>query len=733
MSKKRKTFRKSRSKRHNQNSRTSRSNSNFRPLENILLSILYSSITPVSISDFSAQVPPERYNRHAVDTTLDYLVRTALVKKSGRDRFQLHPKAPLYSGQIAQHPQGFGFVEVDSQSAPSPLVRDPFISRNHMADAVHGDRVLIRLLRVRKDNRPEAIVIKVLQRGRATLCGKISKNGRLLRVIPDDTRFPFTIEISQAPEIDFEDGDIVKVRFNRDTVARKIVKGNIIEVLGKSNSIDTQIRLVIEKFDLPHQFTDSAIEEAENCRTLIHNAESRKDLRNLDHITIDGETAKDFDDAICVLKTERGYLLYVSIADVSYFVCPGTTLDQEAYERGTSVYFPGKAIPMLPETLSNDLCSLVPNEDRFTVTALLEFDSRGNQLGSQFFRSQIRSKYRFTYTEVEHILTDKEKNEISQDYHQHLHWAEQLAIALRKKRLARGAVDFNLQEPEISVSPEGDVADIRPAKRSFAHQLIEEFMLAANESVATFLRQSGKKPLSRIHEVPDENKLLDSTAFFKTLDIHLPEYEVTPSWFASVLKSVKGSRYDYIVNNLLLRSMSQARYSIDDTGHFGLASQAYCHFTSPIRRYPDLIIHRQLIQTLLSQDDKTLKPAAPMALKESGNFLSTRERTAVDAERDIQNRLKILFMAKKIGQDFLAVISGVTEKALFIEIENLCISGAVPIELLGNDYYIFDKANFRLFGEITAKTYQIGDNIEVVLLDANLSNRKLTFAIKELR
>ncbi len=734
MSKKRKVFHKSKLKQHKQLARSGGRHASPLTLENDILKIILRSPKALTLVEISEQLPIESRIKKNIQKAFDTLNGSQILRKTGRNRFQISKRAPIYTGVLAQNPKGFGFVEVSSSQEKSPpLLRDPFISHSKMGNSLHGDKVLVRVLRTRRDNRPEAAIIDVLGKSPDTLCGTFVVRGKDLRVYPDDHRFPFTVQIVPTSVTSAQNGDAVKVKYQRGVISQKMLSGQIVEILGSPDKIDTQMQLVVEKFKLPHLFNKEILTETEGFEQPTHIPEKRRDLRHIDHITIDGETAKDFDDAVSVTRTDAGFQLYVSIADVSHFVQPGSALDTEAFARGTSVYFPGKVIPMLPETLSNDLCSLVPGEDRYTVTALLNFDNSGTLVDKDFFRSVILSKHRFTYTTVQQIVVNKDNDLCTQhqNFVQQLQWAKDLAAILRKQRFDRGSIDFNLSEPQFILTESGDVSDIKRAERNLAHQIIEEFMLAANEAVAAFLKENISTPLLRIHEPPDELKLKDFLTFTKTLGIKVPAFKNHPSWFAAVVNSVKETRYEYIINNLLLRSLSQARYSIADTGHFGLASLAYSHFTSPIRRYPDLIVHRQLLALIDSREENKKTPSfhAPMDIKEAAEFLSKRERTAVDAERDMNDRLKISYMKDRVGESFSAIISGVTENSLFVELEDLCISGAVPVEFLVDDYYIHDAKNFRLFGEITANIYQLGDTTTVMLVDVNPHKKQLTFKI----
>ncbi|MBW1637259.1 MAG: VacB/RNase II family 3'-5' exoribonuclease, partial [Deltaproteobacteria bacterium] len=457
--------------------------------------------------------------------------------------------------------------------------------------------------------------------------------------------------------------------------------------------------------------------------------EQRTDFRHIEHITIDGETARDFDDAVCVKKSLDGFQLYVSIADVSHFIRPGSHLDKEAYVRGTSIYFPGRVIPMLPEQLSNNLCSLTPGQDRFTVTAILDFDLSGNLLKKKFVRSVIRSYHRFTYTTVKQIVMDKTP-QIRLQHEQflsQLDWARELAELLLVNRQKRGAIGFTLAEPEITLTESGEIAAISSQERNFAHQIIEEFMLAANEAVAELFTQSGINALYRVHEPPDFEKVEDFYTFSRTLDLQLPQPVNSPEWFAGVVEQCKGKKTEYLVNNLLLRTMKQAHYSPENTGHFGLASRAYTHFTSPIRRYPDLLVHRLLLQIIERNPSQPKISRKDLKLQEKGEFLSARERSAIKAEREMNDRLKVRYMKKHLGENFEGIISGVNDFAMFIELKGMAISGSIGVSELKDDYYIHDEKNYRLIGELSGTVYQVGDLIRVTLIDVDSQRNRISF------
>ena len=420
----------------------------------------------------------------------------------------------------------------------------------------------------------------------------------------------------------------------------------------------------------------------------------------------------------------------MSIADVSYYVKPGSTLDREAYERGTSVYFPNRVVPMLPERLSNNLCSLVPNKPRPAFTAIMEFDRKGKRLAKKFSKSIITSQHRLTYTTVKQILDDKDKALASRynDILPQLREMAQLASVLERKRIGRGSIGFSLPEAEVLIDAAGQVTDVVRAERNMAHKLIEEFMLAANEAVAFTLAAEGFPTLYRIHESPDDLKVKEFTAFARTLGLHLSANGGSPKWFGKVLNLVAGTPKEYIVNNILLRTMQRARYSPENVGHFGLAAAYYCHFTSPIRRYPDLIVHRTLFALLTKKKKGSASPAPD--LQQAGYFLSGRERAAVDAEREMTERLQVRFMAEKIGENFEGIVSGVTAFGLFIELLDHFVSGAIEIAKLKGDYFQFDEKNYRLIGSHTNKIFQVGDLVLIKVAGVDIRQRRINFVLE---
>ncbi len=698
-------------------------------LERDVLAYVHGSEQAVSQADMVAEFQLDRRGQKELILLLSNLVEQKILYQTGKNRFQLGKQHDLAVGVLEQNPRGFGFITgVVGKGEGRSYFKDPSVEASRMGAARHGDTVLVRVFRVRQDGRPEAEVITVLKRGSDRLAGFVSFERNRIRVTPEDPRFPFSVFIDDTIPEDLQAGDAVIVQLADGQEETGSLRGSIVEVLGNPDLIDVQMRLVIEKFKLPHIFSDQAEQEAARLPDEIAETKGREDLREILHVTIDGETAKDFDDAVAVLKTKKGFRLYVSIADVSHFVRPGTALDKEAYARGTSIYFPGRVIPMLPEKISNNLCSLIPDRDRLAFTAILDFDRQANVVKKRFVKSIIRSHKRFTYTTVRQILidNDKEVRGLHKAFLTPLKWAGELATVLQKQRKDRGAIGFTLPESDIDLDEAGRIRSIGRAERNFAHQIIEEFMLSANEAVAETFTEHSVNALYRIHERPDPIKVHEFTGFAQTLGLHLPKHRQDPDWFGQVLELVKGSPKEYVVNNLLLRTMQQARYDMRNVGHFGLAATDYTHFTSPIRRYPDLLVHRALFD-FVSRSKENKKNLSPENLKEIGPFLSSRERVAVGAEREMNDRLKVRYMQDKIGESFDAVISGVNGFAFFVELLELFVSGSVAISELRDDYYVYDPKHHRLVGERSARMYRLGDLVRVTLLDVDPRKNRINF------
>ncbi|WP_022854392.1 ribonuclease R [Thermodesulfatator atlanticus] len=664
-------------------------------------------------------------DRKEFRTLMKRLTKAGKVVHIKGKRYGLPEQMQLVTGKLKIHPDGYGLLEPEEPK--KPVI---YVPPSRLKGAINGDKVVVRIETPQKRKRPEGTVIRILERGKKYIVGIFFRTKRVATVIPEDDRLPFEILIPPDATKGAEDGDMVVAEIVDFSPGRRIPEGRVIEVLGDPESLSTQIKAVIYKYELPHRFSRAVNEELKEIPDEVRDEDKagREDLRKLLFVTIDGETAKDFDDAIYVRKLPKGWRLYVAIADVAHYVRPGTALDKEAYERGTSVYFPGSVVPMFPEKLSNNLCSLNPDVDRLAMVAVIDFDKSGRRRKMRFCQAVIKSHQRFTYNIVRDILEGKDPA-LKRKYRRFLGMLDNAATLcrlLRERRHERGSIDFDLPEPEVILDAQGQPEDIVRRERHFAHFIIEEFMIAANEAVADFLTEKGYPILYRVHEPPDIEKLKEFVEFAKTLglELKLPR-EPEPSWLQMVVEMVEGKPYAYLINTLLLRSLKQAKYSPENIGHFGLASECYCHFTSPIRRYPDLVVHRALKEAL-----KKKKPPYKLEkLHEMGRHLSERERTAMEAEREALDRVRVMLMKHHIGEVFEGVISGVTAFGFFVELFEIYASGVVRLVDLNDDYYVLDEKNHRLIGRHTGKIFQLGDIVRVRVKDVNVSRRHITFEL----
>lgn len=623
---------------------------------------------------------------------------------------------------------GFGMVVGEDQKG-----KDIFLAPNNLGGASHGDTILVQVTGTSRGRR-EGKVIKVVERSITRLCGRYTAGGKTGFVSPDNEKLPYTVLIKKSNSLAAGPGAAVVVEITDYGTGERGPEGKIVEILGDPTSPKVQIQMAIIQFKLHTTFPTEVLEEVEQLEPIVKCEAGREDLRHINHVTIDGATAKDFDDAIAVEHDSNGFTLYVSIADVAHYVKTGSEVDREAYQRGTSVYLPDRVLPMLPERLSNDLCSLVPNQDRPAFTAILSFNGKGKRVGERYTKSMICSKQRFTYSTVNQLLylDDQTLRSQHQDLVPMLEQAKRLSTVLNKRRLQRGSLGFNLPEAQIHLLDD-QVESIILSERNQAHMLIEEFMLAANEAVAETLAKAKTEVLFRIHEDPDKEKLENFIEVAKILDLQLPKAEVSPAWFARVLREAENSPSQYVVNTLLLRTMQQARYAPANTGHFGLAADFYLHFTSPIRRYPDLVAHRAL-HAFLCHKSAVKKPTVGSLPRETtfadaGVFLSKCERTAISTERNVRSRLAALFLHDKIGEEFEAIISGVTSFGLFVELLNYYISGGIPLKSMDDDFYLHDQKRHCLIGERSNRFYRLGDVVRVRLDYVDLNSKKITFSL----
>lgn len=691
---------------------------------------------PLSRAEVIRQLKLKKKDKRAVKDLLRELVEQGKLIRIRRG-YGLADAMHCITGRLEIQRGGFGFVVPEDSRR-----KDIFINQRDIGEAWHGDKVVAAIIRENKGQRNnEGRIVRILERGRKTLPAKVYKQIRggdwLCR--PTDPRLAFGIIATLADEsLELKSGDIVLCEPG-DKIDASMWEGEITEYLGPESDIAVQEAMVKSNHNIRIRFPSGSMSQAEAlpAEPAEKDLKNRKDLTAKQFVTIDGATAKDFDDAILVEKLQTGYRLWVAIADVSHYVAEGTPLDREALERGNSYYFPQSVEPMFPERLSNGLCSLNPHVKRLVMVARMDTDERGVTRSAKMFPAVIESHARLTYGQVKAAILDKD--EAAREKVSHvlpmLELAEELARKINALRKQRGSLDFDLPEPEILFDDNGRVLDIRPKQRHFGHQLIEEFMIAANEAVAHFLIEQDLPCLFRIHPPADEEKLKN---LFRLLaqtdkDILMPK-EMTPKAIQELIKSQAGTDKEYIVNRMLLRSMKQAKYSPENEGHFGLASEEYCHFTSPIRRYADLVVHR-LVKAALAQADKEA-PAIPIPgqkkLHNVSGLISGRERAAMDAEREIYKRVTILFMQDKVGGTFGGVISHITDYGFYVELREVMAEGMVRLSTMDDDYYTYWAHREMLVGERTGQSFKLGQAVEVVLDEVNLERQELNFSLKSI-
>ncbi|MGB9082731.1 MAG: ribonuclease R [Desulfuromonadaceae bacterium] len=673
-----------------------------------------------------------RHVKRELKNMLEDMAEDGEITRLKGNSYSLPGKIKTTRGRISAHRDGYGFVTPDEGG------EDIFIPSKFLKGAMHGDLVEAssspsRMGGGKRDGR----VMAVLERATSRIVGRYEETRRGAIVIPEDQRLNLVVAIPVKGRGVAEDGHQVVAELTSYPIGGRPAEGKIVEVLGWPDDPEVEVQSVIRRFDLPHIFPPDTLAEAEGiAETVSHDdLKGRVDLRSMPTVTIDGETARDFDDAVSLRREGENFRLWVSIADVSHYVKKDSPLDREAYLRGTSVYFPDRCIPMLPERLSNGICSLNPHVDRLTMTAEMLFDRAGTMLESAFYSSVMQSTARLTYTIVKQIIVDNDR-ELADKYRPvspMLLEMKELALILMEMRKKRGSIDFDLPEPEIIIGLTGRTEGIIRAERNLAHQLIEEFMLAANEAVARSVTARDIPFLYRVHENPDPAKLQTFQEFVYGFgyEFKLVEEKVKPSELQRLLAQADGRPEERMINYSLLRCMKQARYAAENVGHFGLASDCYCHFTSPIRRYPDLVVHR-ILKASLNSEGKHASRQLAMAterLAEVAEHTSKRERVAMEAERDVVEMKKLQYMQQHVGEQFDGYITGVTGFGFFVELEELFVEGLVHISTLTDDTYSHAEKQHSLIGRRTGTVYRIGDAARVTVASVSPATRRIEFVL----
>ncbi|OQM47040.1 ribonuclease R [Anoxybacillus sp. UARK-01] len=659
------------------------------------------------------------------------LEEDGLVVRTRSNRYGVPEKMNLVRGKVTGHSKGFAFVVPED-----PLLDDIFIPPSELKNAMHGDTVLVRINPHASGARKEGTIVRIIERGVTEIVGTYTESKNFGFVIPDDKKIVNDIFIPKHAANGAVEGHKVVVRLTTYPEGRISAEGEIIQILGHKNDPGVDILSIIYKHGLPMQFPEEVIAHANNIPDTIsaEDLQDRRDLRDQLIVTIDGADAKDLDDAVTVTKLENGhYKLGVHIADVSHYVTEGSPIDREANERGTSVYLVDRVIPMIPHRLSNGICSLNPKVDRLTLSCEMEINERGDIVSHEIFQSVIRTAERMTYSDVNKILVDRDE-ELRKKYEPLVPMFElmaELADILRTKRMNRGAIDFDFKEAKVLVDENGKPYDVILRERSVAERLIEEFMLAANETVAEHFHWMNVPFIYRVHEDPKPEKLQRFLEFITNFGyvVKGTGNQIHPRALQEILEAVRGEPEEMVVSTVMLRSMKQARYDAESLGHYGLSTEFYTHFTSPIRRYPDLIVHR-LIRTYLINgkiDNQTQQKWAEQ-LPDIAEHASNMERRAVEAERETDDLKKTEFMEDKIGMEFDGIISSVTNFGLFVELPNT-IEGLVHVSYLTDDYYRYDEHHYAMIGERTGKMYRIGDEITVRVINVNKEERIVDFEI----
>ena len=653
------------------------------------------------------------------------------IVKNRKNRYRL-PEKIYYDGIYRKNQKGFGFVRIDGEDD------EIYISKDNSLNALNGDRVLIEITEEKnKVKKAEGKVVRILKHEKDTVVGIFQNNKNFGFVVPDDKNFGTDIFISKKDFGKARNNHKVLVKITKYPEKGKNAEGKIIEVLGNVNEAGVDMLSIIKEHNLPYKFPELVVEEAKKFGTEINPEEVKRrvDKRNENIFTIDGEDAKDLDDAVRVAKLSNGnYLLEVHIADVSHYVLENSLLDREALLRGTSIYMLGRVIPMLPRELSNGLCSLNEGEDRLTLSCEMEIDSKGNVVSSNVYKGVINVKRRMSYTNVQKILDGSDKNVLVQykDYIEDFKLMEELAKILKQRRMKEGYLDLNIPESKIELDIDGKVTNVSKYETTFANEIIEQFMLTANETIAEKFYWLDTPFIYRVHEEPDIDKVKELNKFLfnlglkiKTKDDHVYSKE-----FAKILEEIKGTNEEKVISTLLLRTLKVARYEAENRGHFGIASKYYCHFTSPIRRYPDLFIHRVISKYLEDNYDVKNEVVENFEAKAEScaKISSEREKIATNVEREAEDLKKAEYMESRIGEEYQGIVSSITSFGMYVELENT-IEGLIRFEDLGDEYFIYNEERKILIGEKTNKTYKIGDKVKIRVKKASKALREIDFEI----
>jgi len=686
----------------------------------------YKAGRPLKIRELSKEIGIAEKEYPAFRKLVNKLIEEGKLVDLRGNKIGVPSELNLVVGQIAITRKGLGTVFSDSGE---PVV----IETAKLLTALDGDRVMIRV-GTSPDQEMQGTVIKILERAESNIVGIFQKGRHFSTIIPDDKKVRRNIYVPNALSKGANNGDRVVAHITAWDDPYRNPEGTVTEVLGRPGEQGVDMKTIIKSFNLPQEFTKVILAEAKKAAGLFTAAEikRRRDFSKETVYTIDPHDAKDFDDAVTVTKTKQGYRLGVFIADVSFFVQEGSQLDLDAFNRGNSVYLPGMVLPMLPEELSNNLCSLKPNRKRLAYAVIINFDRKGKPLTWEITEAVINSRARLNYEEVQAFFDSGTVTARIKRVAENLRTARELAQILHRRRMANGSLDFDLPKPMIIINKKGEITEIRHSVRLESHRLVEEFMLAANQAVAVQVSRLGQKMLYRVHGRPDMEKLEAFSYLMSTLGYNFPvSEEVQPRQFSRFLEKVKGKPEEELINELMLRSMMKAVYQPKNVGHFGLAFKHYTHFTSPIRRYPDLIVHRLMKKLEGGHYPVKLAKRLDNILSNVGRHCSDTERNAEAAERVAIKYKQVAFMAKHVGEQYKGVISGVLNFGFFVRLNDLGVEGMVRLSSLGDDYYNFEEKNYRLVGRRTGRIFRMGDPVEVGVLSVDQLRNEINFYLLE--
>ncbi len=695
------------------------------PSRELVLQLLSDQGVPLSADQIYLLLDISHDERDNFNRRLGAMERDGQLMRNRKNAFCLPDKIHLIAGTVFGHTDGFGFLVPDDKTKHP---EDIFLGPKEMTMVMHGDRAMVRLAGLDRRGRPEGKLVEVLERANKTLVGRVIRAQGVTIVAAEDKRISQDILIPYHLDMDAQVGQVVTIELTEYPSSHSSPMGKIVEILGNYADSGMEIEIALRKHHLPHQFNPAATKQAEDFPRTVQpkDYKGRKDLRDLPLITIDGETARDFDDAVFAEPQGKGWRLVVAIADVSFYVQPGDALDKEAYDRGNSVYFPRRVIPMLPEALSNGLCSLNPDVERLCMVCDMQIDGQGVVKQYQFYPSVMLSKARMTYTKVSALLHEEDPA-LTAEYEwllPHLNNLNGVFKLMLTQREKRGAVEFESTETMMVFNDNGKIDKIVPVVRNDAHKLIEECMLAANVCAADFLLKNEQTCLYRIHEGPTPEKLEALRLFMGEFGFGVGGGEQPHAKdYAKLMQRIKSRPDAQLLQTVMLRSMQQAVYSPDNVGHFGLAYEAYTHFTSPIRRYPDLLVHRA-IKAVVEGKHYQAKDWHQL-----GTHCSMTERRADDATRDVTNWLKCFYMQDKVGEVFAGTVAGVTSFGLFVALDEVYVEGLLHVTDLGNDYFIHDKARHEMVGERTGVRYRLGDRLTVKVVRVDLETARIDFTL----